>query len=177
MDTWAQLHLNKPYDENGAWAAGGTTHAALLQRLLAHPYFSQPLPKSTGREQFDGAWLSSCLADFELAGFQISAQDVQATLCALTAHTIANAVREHLPRCQGVYICGGGALNGHLMALLQAQLACPVRSSDALGVAPQHMESIAFAWLARQCMLGLPGNIPSVTGALGPRVLGCINPA
>jgi anhydro-N-acetylmuramic acid kinase len=169
MDGWALQHLGKPYDAGGAWAASGQVQGGLLARLLAHPYFSQALPKSTGREAFDMRWLRGCIGDLNL-----TPADVQATLCALTASTVAQAVTQHQPQCQGLYVCGGGALNTHLMTQIQAQLPCPVRSSEALGVAPQHLEAIAFAWLARQCLLGLPGNVPSVTGAAGLRVLGSI---
>ena len=146
-------------------------HAALLSRLLAHPYFTQALPKSTGREAFDLNWLTRCTE-----GLNLAPVDVQTTLCALTSSTIAHAVQQHQTQCQGLYVCGGGAHNSHLMAQIQAALPCPVRSTDALGVAPQHMEALAFAWLARQCMLGLPSNVPSVTGAIGLRVLGSISP-
>jgi anhydro-N-acetylmuramic acid kinase len=172
MDAWTQQHTGQPYDAAGAWAVSGQVNDALLTRLLTHPYFTQPLPKSTGREAFDLNWLASCMA-----GLTLAAADVQATLCALTARTISQAVQQHQPHCQGLYVCGGGAMNGHLMAELQAALPCPVRSTDALGVAPQHMEALAFAWLARQCLLGLPSNVPSVTGAIGLRVLGTISPA
>jgi anhydro-N-acetylmuramic acid kinase len=172
MDGWTLQHLDKPYDAGGTWAASGQVHDSLLARLLAHPYFSQTLPKSTGREAFDLHWLRGCMGDLS-----ITPADVQATLCALTAHTVAQAIAQHQPQCQGLYVCGGGALNTHLMAQIAALLPCPVRSTEALGIAPQHMEAIAFAWLARQCLLGLPGNVPSVTGAAGQRVLGSICPA
>jgi anhydro-N-acetylmuramic acid kinase len=172
MDAWTQQHRGKPYDDSGAWAATGTVHQELLTRLLAHPYFSQPLPKSTGREAFDLAWLARCMN-----GLHIAAADVQATLCALTATSIAQAVQHHQPDCQGFYVCGGGAYNSHLMAQIQAAMPCSVQTTAALGVAPQHMEALAFAWLARQCLLGLPSNVPSVTGALGLRVLGSITHA
>jgi anhydro-N-acetylmuramic acid kinase len=172
MDAWAQQHLGQPYDADGAWAAAGQVQTDLLNRLLAHPYFSQTLPKSTGREAFDLNWVSACMA-----GLSAAPAAVQATLCALTARTVAQAIAQHQNGCQGLYVCGGGALNQHLMALLQAQLSCPVRSTAALGVAPQQMEALAFGWLARQCLCGLAGNVPSVTGARGLRVLGMITPA
>lgn len=172
MDAWTQQHTGQPFDAGGAWAATGTVDEALLARLLAHPYFTQALPKSTGREAFDLNWLASCMD-----GLSRSPVDVQATLCALTASTIVHAVQQHQTQCQGLYVCGGGAFNSHLMAQIQAALPCPVRSTEALGVAPQHMEALAFAWLARQCLLGLPSNVPSVTGAVGLRVLGTISPA
>jgi anhydro-N-acetylmuramic acid kinase len=172
MDGWAQQHLGKPYDAGGAWAASGQVHGGLLAQLLAHTYFSQSLPKSTGREAFDLHWLRGSIGDL-----MITPADVQATLCALTARTVAQAIEAHQPQCQGLYVCGGGVFNTHLMKQIQALLPCPVRSTDVLDVAPQHMEAMAFAWLARQCMLGLPGNMPSVTGAAGARVLGSISPA
>ncbi len=172
MDAWIQLHDGKPYDTDGAWAASGTVNDALLKRLLAHPYFAQPLPKSTGREAFNIAWLHSCLEELDL-----KRADEQATLCELTARSIANALQQYAPQCTALYVCGGGALNAHLMHRLQTLLPCPVSTSHALGVAPQQMEALAFAWLARQCMLGLTGNVPNVTGAIGTRVLGVISPA
>jgi anhydro-N-acetylmuramic acid kinase len=180
MDAWAQQHIGKPYDAGGAWAATGTVHTALLARLLAHPYFAAPLPKSTGREAFDLNWLNRCIAACG-SSLNIPPADVQATLCELTVHSIASAMRQYAPQCKGLYVCGGGALNTHLMQRLQALLShpshCPVATTAALGVDPQHLEALAFAWLARQCMLGLAGNVPGVTGAAGPRVLGCISPA
>ncbi len=172
MDAWALEHLGTPYDAAGTWAARGTVHTGLLSDLLAHPYFHASLPKSTGREAFDLIWLRKHLQDRV-----IHPADVQATLCALTARSIAQAITQYQIQCQAVYVCGGGAYNAALMGLLQTQFSCPVRSSEALGVAPQHMEALAFAWLARQCLSGLAGNVPSVTGARGARVLGTISPA
>jgi anhydro-N-acetylmuramic acid kinase len=173
MDMWIQQHCNKPYDADGAWAASGKIHPVLLARLLAHPYFSQPLPKSTGREAFDMNWLNTALQ-----GLTISPVDIQTTLCELTASSITQAIQQHLPACKTLYICGGGAFNPYLMQRLSALLlGCSVQSTTALGINPQHMEALAFAWLARQCLLGLAGNVPSVTGAAGLRVLGQICPA
>jgi anhydro-N-acetylmuramic acid kinase len=172
MDAWTQLHHGKAYDSNGDWAASGQVQIVLLSRLLAHPYFSQALPKSTGREAFGLTWLNRCLE-----GLRLAPADVQATLCTLTAQTIAQAVETHLLYCQSIYVCGGGAFNAHLMAQLELALNAPVQTTEALGVAPQHMEALAFAWLARQCLLGLPSNVPSVTGAIGLRILGSISPA
>jgi anhydro-N-acetylmuramic acid kinase len=172
MDAWTAQHTGKPYDALGAWAASGQCDDALLSRLLSHPYFHQALPKSTGREAFDLAWLSRCMDNRSLAP-----ANVQATLAALTAHTIAQAIVQYSPSCQGLYVCGGGAYNTHLMALIQGAVTCAVHSTAALGVAPQHMEAMAFAWLARQCLMRLPGNVPSVTGASRALVLGTISPA
>lgn len=181
MDAWTQRHLGRPYDAGGTWAASSPPDAALLARLLAHPYFTQALPKSTGREAFHLAWLDTQLREHP----QLSPAQVQATLCALTAHSIAMALtlmqhKHDAPHqdcvLTGLYICGGGALNNTLMQALQAALPCTVGLSSALGVAPQHMEALAFAWLARQCLQGLAGNVPAVTGAAGTRVLGAVYP-
>ncbi len=177
MDAWTQTHLNQAYDANGVWAASGTVHAGLLVQLLSHPYFSHPLPKSTGREAFDLAWLHTAL---RMLASEIPPADVQATLCELTAVTIAQAIQQYLPECKGLYVCGGGAFNQYLMQRLASLLApfnCAVGTSDQFGVAPQQMEALAFAWLARQCILDFPGNVPTVTGASGFRVLGSVCPA
>jgi anhydro-N-acetylmuramic acid kinase len=174
MDGWIQSHLSQAYDENGAWAATGQVNAELLSRLLLHPYFAQPLPKSTGREAFDLVWLQAVLQTLQMA---VSPVDVQATVCELTALTIAQTIQKYLPTCKTLYVCGGGAFNQHLMQRLRILLThinCLVETTDAFGVAPQQMEALAFAWLARQCLLGLPANVPSVTGAAGFRVLGSI---
>jgi anhydro-N-acetylmuramic acid kinase len=169
MDAWTQRHQGKPYDASGAWAASSAPNEALLARLLQHPYFAQALPKSTGREAFNLAWLDAQLALFP----HLDAAQVQATLCALTARSIAAAIAPH--GAQTLYACGGGAYNATLMQALQTALPnCAVQTTDALGVAPEHMEALAFAWLARQCLLGLAGNVPAVTGARGARVLGAV---
>ncbi len=169
MDAWTQRHQGKPYDQSGAWAASSVPNEALLARLLQHPYFAQPLPKSTGREAFNLAWLDAQLAMVS----PLAAAQVQATLCAFTARSIAATIAPH--GAKALYVCGGGAYNAALMQALQSALPqCAVKSSDALGVAPQHMEALAFAWLARQCLLGQAGNVPAVTGARGARVLGAV---
>jgi anhydro-N-acetylmuramic acid kinase len=169
MDAWTQRHLGTPYDAGGAWAASSAPNEALLARLLQHPYFAQSLPKSTGREAFNLAWLDAQLAMCP----QLPAAQVQATLCALTARSIAASVAPQ--GAHVLYVCGGGAYNATLMQALQAALpSCAVQTTDALGLAPQHMEALAFAWLARQCLLGLAGNVPAVTGARGARVLGAV---
>ena len=169
MDAWIQRHQGKPYDAGGLWAAQGKVNEPLLARLLAHPFFACPFPKSTGREAFNLAWLDAKLQNHPT----LITQDVQATLCELTARSIAQAL-QHEPS-NALYVCGGGAFNAHFMQrlaqLLPATLVRP-SSDPALGVNPQHMEALAFAWLARQCLLGLAGNVPAVTGAAGERVLG-----
>lgn len=176
MDAWCQQHTGQHYDAGGSWASTGQIDALLLQRLLAHPYFSKAAPKSTGRETFGMAWLSEQLAH-EVR--DIPAVDVQATLAELTAISVSEAVRK---TCQGpcgdMLVCGGGTYNTWLMSRLQFHLAdWRVLSTANKGVDPQWIEALAFAWLARQMMLGLAGNLPAVTGAAGLRVLGSYHPA
>ena len=173
MDEWCQHHRQQPFDRDGAWAASGSVHAGLLDALLDEPYFARPMPKSTGRDLFNAAWLAERLSRLAHAP---GPGDVQATLAELTAVTIARACAAG--DCREVFVCGGGARNAHLMRRLEA-LCRPavVDTTAALGVPPQAVEAVAFAWLARQRMLGLPGNLPAVTGAEGPRVLGAVYPA
>lgn len=169
LDLWCQLHTGQPYDDGGRFAAQGVADAALLQRLLADPWFAAPPPKSTGREHFHLAWLSPHLSGDETAA------DVQATLLALTARTVADALRANQPATQRLLVCGGGVHNPVLMAALAAELpGSIVESTDAHGVSPDHLEAIGFAWLARQTLRRQPGNLPSVTGAKGLRVLGAV---
>lgn len=172
MNQWCQEHLGKPYDEGGAWAAGGQADEELLGRLLADPYFAEPPPKSTGREYFHLAWLRQAGGD-RLA--QLSAQDVQATLCLLSARTLAMAIKAQQAQCHGIYVCGGGAHNDTLMAQLQNELSSvKVTSTRALGADPDMIEALAFAWLARQAVHRQPGNLPTVTGAHRAVVLGAL---
>ncbi|PUA16412.1 anhydro-N-acetylmuramic acid kinase [Glaciimonas sp. PCH181] len=178
MDLWIKLNKGKDYDENGVWGASGTALPMLLKAFLNEPYFASPPPKSTGRDLFNEAWLAAKLAQFP----QLSPADVQATLVALTAATIADAIARHASDAKMVYVCGGGAYNPYLMKMLGRSLAqhgsaAAVESTEALGVAPNHVEALAFAWLAQRFDLRLPGNLPGVTGAAGPRILGALYPA
>jgi anhydro-N-acetylmuramic acid kinase len=178
IDLWIARHRGAAYDAGGAWAASGTVLPDLLAALLREPYFSQPAPKSTGRDLFHAEWL-----DAQLAGFPAAAPaDVQATLTALTARSIADGILGQAPQADAVYVCGGGAYNGTLIGMIAAMLRdggcqASVASTDALGVPPNQVEALAFAWLAQRCVTGQPGNLPAVTGARGPRVLGAIYPA
>ena len=175
MDWWCLQHTGAAFDHCGQWAAGGHIQPTLLQRLLAEPFLHQPPPKSTGRDLFNPAWLQSQLQAQPTAP---SAQDVQATLTAFTAHCCADAVRHHAPTSDCLLVCGGGALNTELMRQLQALLpGVAVQSTAQHGLPPLQVEAAAFAWLARQCLHGQPGNLPAVTGAQGPRILGAIYPA
>lgn len=172
MDAWCQRHLGSAYDRDGDWARSGQLDPALLERLLADPYFALPAPKSTGRETFQLHWLER-----QLRGDEAPA-DVQATLLALTARTVADAVRRECPRATRVIGCGGGVHNRALVEALTTALA-PIRweTTATHGVSPDDVEAMLFAWLARERLEGRPGNRMEVTGARGPRVLGAIWPA
>jgi anhydro-N-acetylmuramic acid kinase len=171
LDQWIHKHRRQPFDHHGDWARSGRADPDLMQRFLADPYFSRRPPKSTGREYFHLEWLAVALG----AGSSIAPEDVQATLAQLTVETVANALTQHDPRPQEVYLCGGGAKNAFLVDAFAARLApIPVGLADALGFPAQWVEAAAFAWLAHQTLEGRPGNIPSVTGARHPAVLGAI---
>lgn len=173
LDYWAQQHLGEPVDSDGAWGASGRCHQDLLARLLDEAYFGRNPPKSSGKELFSPAWLNSRLQTLTK---QPEPADVQATLAHLTAQTIAQAIRLRAPETAKVLACGGGVHNRHLMKLLETMLDCPVESTGQYGLDPDWIEAMAFAWLARQTLLGLPGNLPEVTGAKHPVVLGAIYP-
>lgn len=178
MDAWIHQHHGKPYDAAGAWAASGQIVPALLGDLLNEPFLMLPPPKSTGRDLFHTAWLANKLAPFP----NVSPANVQATLTTFTAITLADAIARHACGAKSVYVCGGGAYNTHLMRQLQQVLAdrkhtALVRSTDALGVSPNHVEALAFAWLAHRHVERKPSNLPAVTGAAGPRILGALYPA
>ncbi|WP_293934677.1 anhydro-N-acetylmuramic acid kinase [Iodobacter sp.] len=171
MDLWIDQQQGQRYDKDGAWAATGQILPDLLAQFLSDAYFALPAPKSTGRDLFHQAWL-----DHHLAQRSDAPADVQATLCALTARSIANTLREQA--LDAVYICGGGAHNVTLMQMLALELPqTHVCSSATLGVDPDWMETYAFAWLAKCCLDRIPANLPRVTGAQGPRILGAIWPA
>ncbi|MEA3120568.1 MAG: anhydro-N-acetylmuramic acid kinase [Paraburkholderia sp.] len=178
LDEWAQRHLGMPFDEGGRFAANGTVNEPLLNALLDEPFFSQAPPKSTGRDLFNAAWIDARLACFG----KLAPADVQATLAALTGASIAREIERHASDCRAVYVCGGGARNPELLKAIEAGLAksgvsgASVKTTDALGVPPHHVEALAFAWLAMRCIERTPGNIPAVTGAAGERILGAIYP-
>lgn len=172
MDEWICANRGDAYDAGGAWAASGTVIPRLLDTLLSHEFFVRLPPKSTGRDTFHLAWVRRALSGNE------NAADVQATLLALTTEGIARGIEACCAGTQAIYVCGGGAHNTALMARLAARLPqCRVVATDVLGVGADWVEALAFAWLARQTLLRRPGNVPAVTGAQGPRVLGAIYPA
>ena len=171
MDHWVHLHQGKDFDANGAWATQGQVIPALLQSLLTEAFLHQTPPKSTGRDLFNPTWLKQYLRN------EFAAVDVQATLCEFTALAIANDLKQHAPDAKQLWVCGGGALNGHLMSRLQAHVpGVQVASTEAHGLPPLQVEAAAFAWLAAKTMKRETGSLESVTGARGARVLGAIFP-
>ncbi len=173
MDAWMFAHCGEGFDADGRFAATGRVDEALVAMLLAEPYFALPPPKSTGRDLFHLPWLRERLARRDLA-----AADVQATLLELSARSIAQALLAHLPGVHRVLACGGGVHNGALMRRLADLLpGVDVGSTARIGIDPDFVEAMGFAWLARQTLNGWAGNLPSVTGAQGLRVLGAIYPA
>lgn len=171
MDAWIRKNSGASFDKDGAWASSGTVVDGLLAALLGHEYFSRKPPKSTGRDLFNLAWL-----ELHLTGTE-KPEDVQATLLAMTAASIARDIKMHCGGTKEVYVCGGGARNAALLSSLRSTLPhAAVSTTIDLGIDPDWVEACAFAWLARQALHLRPGNLPSVTGAIGSRVLGAIHP-
>lgn len=180
MDHWCATYRGEPYDHGGAWAASGAVDPTLLHVMQQDPYFSMTPPKSTGRDRFNPEWLDRLLRTRSSAttSATTSPQDVQATLAELTAWCCASSLRTHAPSAHRLLVCGGGAFNGHLMRRLAAHLpGLPVESTNAFGLPVDQVEAAAFAWLARAWVDRHAGNLPTVTGASGPRILGALYPA
>jgi len=172
MDGWIQAHLGHAYDDGGDWAAQGQVIPRLLEDLLSHPFISALPPKSTGRDTFNLPWLKSHLHPADVP------VDVQATLLEFTARTIQDSIRQYCPDTDEVYVCGGGARNLALLSRLGEMLpSTTIDTSASLGIDIYLVEATAFAWLAHQTLHNKPGNLPSVTGAGGLRILGAIYPA
>jgi anhydro-N-acetylmuramic acid kinase len=166
LDAWAVAHLHEPYDKNGEWGAKGTIDENLLDQLIHDPYFHLAPPKSTGQEYFNLLWLK------QFSPHTISPANVQATLVELTARTIVNAINDYLPKGE-IYICGGGIHNPPLIKRIKTlAVHHKVDSTEKLGVPPDWMEAMAFAWLAKQTLNKKPGNLTDVTGARSESVLG-----
>ena len=169
MDAWCMQHLGKPFDDRGSWAVTGKILPELLERMLNEAFFALPPPRSSGRDLFNMAWLQDKLQGDERA------EDVQATLLELTGSTIAQAIKEHCVGAREIYLCGGGAHNQTLHDCLAAMLPdSTVQTTNVLGVDSDYLEAIAFAWLAQQTLHGQAANLPLVTGAKHPCVLGAI---
>ncbi len=172
MDAWIAQQHGEAYDKNGAWAATGKVIPEMLRVMKSEPYFAAPPPKSSGRDLFNMDWLNKHLHGNEAPA------DVQATLLALTGESIADAIRRFCSGAEEIYLCGGGAHNGALTAMLRKLLPdCRIQLTDALGVGADWMEAIAFSWLAQQALHGEPANLPQVTGAARPCILGAIYPS
>jgi len=172
LDSWCQLQTGKNYDVNGDWARSGSLSNELLNKMLQEPYFSQPVPKSTGREQFNIDWINQ-----QLSGKTIESHDVQNSLTELTARTIIEAIETHFPQTHEIVVCGGGAYNAFLKERMQHL--SPERAlldTTSCGIEPNWVEAAAFAWLAHCCLNKIPANEPLVTGARSRVVLGAIYP-
>jgi anhydro-N-acetylmuramic acid kinase len=167
LDAWISLHREMDFDAGGAWAGTGRCDDTLLRVLLDEPYLALNPPKSTGRELFNLPWLKN-----KLGLFSRRPEDVQATLQQFTAVTVAAAVRKYAPGAS-LYACGGGSHNaGLLEAIARAVAPNPVATTAALGLDPDYVEAVAFAWFARRTLDGLTSSAGSVTGAAGARILG-----
>ncbi len=172
LDGWIQLNRGCQYDEKGAWGATGRVVPALLEQLLSDPYFAAAPPKSSGRERFNLEWLQQ-----QLSGTERS-EDVQATLHEFTARTISDALQQHSTSIEELIVCGGGSFNHYLLERIARHLpGIEISSTTKFGIDPQHIEAMAFAWLAKETLAGRVGNIPEVTGADRAVILGAIYPA
>ena len=176
IDLWVQRHTGQPYDADGAWAASGRVDPGLLQRLLAEPFMALTPPKSTGRDLFNAAWLDAQLV---ASSTGLEPNDVMATLAEFSARGATDALQRALPHVHTLLVCGGGAFNAHVLQRLSRLVpkGAKVRSTATEGVAPDHVEALAFAWLAREHTARRTGSLPAVTGARGARVLGALYPA
>jgi len=174
IDAWVSLHKDCRYDKNGDWGKSGKILKNVLTQLLNDVYFSAPIPKSTGKEVFNLAWLNGKLKD-DISNFK--PEDIQATLTELTATTIADSIKNgrNETSYDECFVCGGGVHNQLLMERLQIHLPdLAIHTTHKQGIDPDWLEAIAFAWLAKQTIEGKPSNLPSATGAKGLRVLGAI---
>ncbi len=166
MDAWVSQHKHVKFDNDGACACSGKTDARLLANLLMDNYFQLAPPKSTGFEYFNLKWLQPQLNN------KISVENIQSTLCDLTATSIIRAINQYAANTEEICICGGGVHNSELMRRLQTLTKCPVATTEALGVHPDWVEAMAFAWLAYRNTHQQSGNLPSVTGANADVILG-----
>ena len=170
MDYWASQHLGTAFDQDGDFAASGLVNQPLLQKMRTEPYFARAKPKSTGRDLFNPAWLTHQLQGFTA----VTAADVQATLCELTAGTIAAALTGS--GAHALWVCGGGAFNRTLMRRLEALSGLVCAGTSTRGVPEDQVEALAFAWFARQHILAQALDFAAITGAAGPRIAGSYTP-
>ncbi len=172
MDSWIQLHQQRDFDTDGAWATSGKVDTELLELMLADPYFSKRPPKSTGKDDFNLPWLINLTSK---TGRLIEAVNVQASLLELTARSVASAIADHAALTTEVLVCGGGMHNRALLQRLTALM--PERSivpTDHYGISGDAVEAITFAWLAKCRLDEVTANLPAVTGASRPVMLGAI---
>lgn len=178
LDQWIEKHQGVPYDKNGKWGAAGQVNETLLNHLLDEPFFTQPPPKSTGRELFNLPWLVNKIQNSLTNSTALLPQDVQATLVELTVRTIAESLKHietTLPK--RLLVCGGGAKNQWMMQRLANHLpAWSIQTTSELGMDLDYVEAAAFAWLAYRRMNNQSGNLPEVTGAQSAVSLGAIFP-
>ena len=178
MDAWIHEHQGNPFDENGSWALQGKANEVLLTKMLADPFFTKAPPKSTGRDDFHLLWLQE-----KIGADNYLCEDVQATLLLLTVHTALDALARHAPQTQKLIVCGGGVRNNALMNLFKVKSQhffknpLEITTSESAGIDPQLVEGLAFAWRAWAHKEKRPANLPAVTGAKGPRILGACYPA
>lgn len=176
LDIWCHRHLGVAYDKSGAWAASGNVNHQLLRQLISDDYFHRALPKSTGRDHFNQQWLEHQITSCN-SSLNDNPADIQATLAELTAYAVADGLNRYLSNAQAMLVCGGGAFNLDLLNRIRQKLPnISITGTQDAGMDPMHVEAAAFAWLARNFMQKRPGNCPDVTGANGPRILGCLHP-
>lgn len=179
LDSWCQRHCGTAFDDGGRWGESGQPNQVLLLQFLQDAYFQRAPPKSTGRDHFNPTWLDQQLHQSQPATGRLPPADVQCTLAHFTAAVAAQGIRQHMPGAHALRVCGGGALNGHLMRLLRTQLA-PMSVQaihEVSNMQAMHVEAAAFAWFAQAFMARQSANCPEVTGAKGFRLLGALYPA
>ncbi len=176
LDAWVSKHQGQSYDKDGQWANSAASDPALLSSLLSEPWFALPAPKSTGRDLFNLGWLQEHLDRVDPKG-ELQPATVQATLMDLTVHSVVQAIRPYADQIQELIVCGGGAANPAMLKRLGDLVVMPIRSSAELGMDPQSIEALAFAWLAYAHIERIPAGLPAVTGARRATVLGACYPA